>query len=180
MHSLQFWKSWNKFYQAVFGILSLLVFATIIFFWTSWSESPAPVITYDHYQQVQRIEVPSHSFHIGLTNLIVPADSYLIFENIFGSKLQPNTWALYVFLGALSISFLILITIVTTLSRYWFLFGMGLVILFLASLRFDGLEVFGLTNQSTTIGVVLLFGGLAFYFHAFRKEATFERRLLIF
>ncbi len=180
MHSLQFWKSWNKFYQAVFGILSLLVFATIIFFWTSWSESPAPVITYDHYQQIQRIEVPSHSFHIGLTNLIVPADSYLIFENIFGSRLQPNTWALYFFLGALSISFLFLITIVTTLSRYWFLFGMGLVILFLASLRFDVLEIFGLTNQSTTIGVVLLFGGLAFYFHGFWKEATFSQRLLIF
>src|SRR5258705_1545984 len=126
MHSLQFWKSWNKFYQAVFWIFSLFILAAIIFFWSSWGLSPAPVITFEHFQQIQRIEVPSHSFQVGLTNLIVPADSYLIFDNIFGSKLQPNTLALYFFLGALTISFLFLITIITTLGRYWFLIGMGL------------------------------------------------------
>ena len=180
MHSLQFWKSWNKFYQTIFAIFSILVFAALIFFWVSWEASPAPVITLEHFQQIQRIEVSSHSFQVGLTNLVVPADSYLIFENIFGSRLQPNTPALYFFLGALTISFLVLITIITTLSRYWFLIGMALVILFLASLRFDALEIFGLTNKSVTIGVVLLLGALAFYFHAFRKEAALGQRLLIF
>jgi tetratricopeptide (TPR) repeat protein len=181
MHSLQFWKSWSKFYQAIFGVFSLFVFAAVIFFWTSWSASPAPVISLEHFQQIQQMEVPSHSFQVGLTNLIVPADSYLIFENIFGSKLQPNSWALYFFLGALTISFLFLITLITTLSRYWFLVGMGLVMLFLASLRFEGLEIFGLTNnKSVSIGMVLLFGGAAFYFYAFRKEAALGQRLLIF
>ena len=180
MFSLQFWKSWNKSYQAIFWILAFFVFASIIFFWTSWSASPAPVITYDHFQQIQRIEVQSHSFQVGLINLAVPADSYLIFENIFGSKLQPNVFALYIFIGALSISFLFFISIISTLSRYWFLIGMGLAMLFLASLRFEALEIFGLTNKTVTIAVVLLFGGLAFYFHAFRKETTFVQRLLIF
>jgi len=180
MFSLQFWKSWNKSYQIIFLIFALFVFASIIFFWTSWSASPAPVITYDHFQQIQRVEVQSHSFQVGLINLVVPADSYLIFENIFGSRLQPNVFALYFFIGALSISFLFFITIISTLSRYWFLVGMGLVMLFLASLRFEALEIFGLTNKTITIVVVLLFGGLAFYFNAFRKEATFIQRLLIF
>jgi len=180
MFSLHFWKSWNKSYQIIFWILALLIFTTIIFFWTSWSASPAPAITYDHFQQIQRIEVQSHSFEVGLINLVVPADSYLIFENIFGSKLQPNIYALYFFIGTLTLSFLFFITIITTFSRFWFLVGMGLLILFLASLRFEALEIFGLANKSITIAAVLLFGGLAFYLNSFRKDTTFIQRLLIF
>jgi tetratricopeptide (TPR) repeat protein len=57
---------------------------------------------------------------------------------------------------------------------------MGLVMLFLASLRFEVLEIFGLTNKVITIALVLLFGGLAFYFNTFRKELKFIHRLLIF
>src|SRR5258708_7691269 len=180
MHSIQFWKSWSAKDRIIFWISTLCVLGSVFFFWTSWLASPAPVITSDHFQQLQRIEVPSHSFSVGLVNLVVPADSYLIFENIFGSKLQPNVLALYIFLGALTFSFLFFITIITTLTRYWFLIGMGLVMLFLASLRMEALEVFGLTNKTITIALILLFGGLAFYFHSFRKEATFILRLLIF
>src|SRR6478736_7299463 len=180
MFSLQFWKSWSKPYQFTFLIFSFLIFAAIIFFWTSWSASPSPVITYDHFQQIQRVEVQSHSFQVGLVNLIVPADSYVIFENIFGSKLQPNVFALYFFIIALTISFLFFISIISTLSRYWFLIGMGLAMLFLASLRFEALVFFGVANKTITIIVVLLFGGLAFYFNSFRKETAFIQRLLIF
>ncbi len=180
MFFLQFWKSWNKTYQLIFLVFSFFVFAAVIFFWTSWASSPVPVITFDHFQQIQRIEVASHSFQVGLVNLTVPADSYLIFENIFGSKLQPNILALYFFISALIISFLFFITIITTLSRYWFLIGMGLAMLFLASLRLEVLEIFGLTNKTITIALILLFGGIAFYLHSFRKEITFAKRLLIF
>lgn len=180
MHALRFWKSWSTIDQAILGIFSLLALAATIFFWTNWLDSPAPVINLEHFQQIQRIEVPSHSFHVGLANLVVPADSYLIFESVLGSRLQPNTLALYFFLGALTISFLFLITIITTLSRYWFLLGMGLVMLFLASLRFEALEIFGLVSKSVTVSAVLLFGGLAFYFHAFRKDSSVIQRLLFF
>ncbi|HEV8515361.1 MAG TPA: hypothetical protein VGQ59_18890 [Cyclobacteriaceae bacterium] len=180
MFSLQFWKSWSKPYQIIFWIFSLFVFASVIFFWISWSASPAPVITYDHFQQIQRVEVQSHSFQVGLINVAVPADSFVIFENIFGSKLQPNAFALYFFITALSISFLFFISIISTLSRYWFLIGMGLAMLFLASLRFEALEILGLANKTITVVVVLLFGGIAFYLNAFRKETTFVQRLLFF
>ncbi len=114
MRSLQFWKSWNTPNRTIFSILSLLIFSAIVFFWWGWSASPAPTVTYDHFQQIQRIEVPSHSFQVGLINLHIPADSYVIFENIFGSKLQPNRLALSIFLGAFAVSFLIFVSIVST------------------------------------------------------------------
>src|SRR5260221_2745291 len=157
MHSIQFWKSWSAKDRIMFWISILCVLGSVFFSWTSWLASPAPVITYDHFQQIQRIEVPSHSFSVGLVNLVVPADSYLIFENIFGSKLQPNVLALYIFLGALTFSFLFFITITTTLTRYWFLIGMGLAMLFLASLRFETMGILGLTSKVITVALVLFF-----------------------
>src|SRR5579859_1139565 len=165
MLALQFWRSWNKSHQIIFWILALAVSSALIFFWLSWLSSPAPVITLDHFQQIQRIDTPSHTFHVGLMNLAVPAGSYLIFENVFGSRLQPNVLASYFFVGGLALSFLFFISIIPALTRYWFLIGMGLIMLFLASLRFESLAVFGFTNKIPTVAMVFLFGGPAFYFH---------------
>jgi hypothetical protein len=180
MSPIRFWKSWRKTDRITFGICSIVVLLSIIFFWQSWLAAPAPVISYNHFQQVQEVESTAHTFQVGLMNLSVPVDSYVIFEYIFGSRLQPNVFAAYLFLVALSISVLFFITIISTLSRLWFLIGMGLAILFLASLRLESLEVFGLTSKTITIALVLLFGGLAYYFHSIRKETTFAWRLFGF
>ncbi len=180
MSSFQFWKSWHKTDQIIFLVCCICIVPAIIFFWQGWLVSPAPVITFEHFQQVQQVEATSHTFKVGLINLAVPADSYVILENIFGSRLQPNVLASYIFLVGLSVSFLFLVTIISSLTRFWFLIGMGLVILFLSSLQLEALEVFGLKNKTIAITLVLLFGGLAYYFHFIKKEATFAQRLVSF
>jgi len=174
------WKSWHKSERIIFRFCSVLILLAIIFYWQSWLASPAPVITYDHFQQVQKVESIIHTFQVGLINIAIPADSYVILENIFGSRLQPNVFAAYIFLTALSISFLLFISIISTFTRFWFLMGMGFVMLFLGSLRLEAIEAFGLTNKTIAVVLVVLFGGLAFYFHSIKKETTFGKRLLSF
>lgn len=180
MLSFQFWKSWRKPDQFIFLILAAFVFGSLIFFWQGWWISPAPVIANDHFQQIQKVQTATHSFQVGLLNLGVPADSYVILENIFGSHLHPNATASYFFLTALMIAFLFFVSIISTFSRFWFLIGMGLVMLFLASLRLEALEVFGFTNKAVVAAAILLFGGLSFYFHAIKKEPGLTQRLLAF
>src|SRR5258706_16313180 len=46
--------------------------------------------------------------------------------------------------------------------------------------KIDSIEVFGLTGKVITIGLILLYGGLAFYFHAVKTEANFLQRILSF
>ncbi len=180
MPSFQFWKSWHKTDQVIFWFCAVFVSLTIIFFWQSWSVSPAPVITYEHFQHVQEVESTTHSFTIGLINVAVPAYSEVIFESIFGSPLQPNALAADLFLTALALSFVFFISIISSLSRFWFLIGMGLVILFLASLRLEAVEVFGLTNKTVAVGLVFLYGGLAYYLNAWKKNTSFIQRILSF
>ncbi|MBS1506192.1 MAG: hypothetical protein JSS79_06065 [Bacteroidetes bacterium] len=180
MLSFQFWKSWRKPDQIIFWILAAFVFVALIFFWQGWWISPAPVIANEHFQQIQKVQTATHSFQVGLLNLGIPADSYVILENIFGSHLHPNAFASYVFLAALMVAFLFFVAIISTFSRFWFLIGMGLVMLFLASLRLEALEVFGFTNKAVVAVAILLFGGLSFYFHSFKKESGLALRLVAF
>lgn len=180
MYSIQFWKHWQRPYQFLFWLLSGCLVIVLVLFWKGYFDYPAPAITLDHYQQLQSLEAPSHSFSVGLINLTVPAESYVILEHIFGSSLRPNVFASYFFLATLVIAFIFFVSIVTDLSRYRFLMAMGVAILFLASLQVDTIEVFGLTNRSITAALIVIYGLLAFYFHALKTEASFLQRLLSF
>ena len=180
MNSILFWKLWPRPYQILFWFLSACLLVVLILFWRGYFSWPAPAITYEHFQQLQTIEVPSHSFSIGLINITVPADSYLIFENILGSSLHADVFASYFFFLTVAIAFIFFLSIATDLSRYRFLISMGIAILILASLQVDSIEVFGLTGKTVTIGLILLYGGLAFYFHAVKTETNFLKRILTF
>ena len=180
MNPFEFLKSWPRDERVIFWLAFGLVLAALGVFWQGWLVYPGPVITLEHFQQVQPVETITHTFSVGLVNLGVPADSSLIIESIFGSRLHPNLWASVVFLVALSGSFLLVLTVISTLSRFWFLIGMGSVMLLLTSLRLDALQVFGLGNKTTTIAVLLLLGGLSYYLHAIRRDLSLGRRLIFF
>ncbi|MGC4020471.1 MAG: hypothetical protein QM734_00260 [Cyclobacteriaceae bacterium] len=180
MYSLQFWKEWPRPYQILFWIFSGLFLISLALFWYGCNQWPAPAITYDHYQQLQSLEVQVHSFNLGLIKLTVTAENNLIFENIFGSALHPSVFGSYFFLSTLVILFIIFMSVLPALSRYRFLMGVGIAALFIASLQVDLLQIFGLTGRIITIVLILLTAALAFYFHSFRIEATFTYRFFAF
>lgn len=180
MLAIQFWKSWVKPYQYFFCILSLLAILSVGFFWYSYLQNPSPLLTWETYQELQTEEIPVRSFQVGLQTIPVNADNFLIYESVSGSQLQPNILASYIFLTALIISIVVILTIITTLSRFWFMIGMGIFCLVIISLRLEALELFGLINKIPSVAIIIIVAALAYYFHAFRKEAGFFLRLLSF
>ena len=180
MYTLQFWKSWNKPYQSFFWLLSLLLILSIGFFWYSYTLSPAPVITWENYQELQTEEITTRSFQVGLQTVPVPADNFMIFETQLGSQLQPNLLASYFFISVLLISLVVILSIITLLKRFWFLIGMGLFCLFIVSLQLEALEIFGLINKMPAGAIILIAAALAYYFHAFKSDASFFIRLISF
>jgi tetratricopeptide (TPR) repeat protein len=180
MHTIQFWKSWNKPYQIFFWFLCTLLILSLVFFWYSYLTNPAPVITWQYFQELQLEEIPIRSFQVGLETIQVKADNLMIYETQSGSPLQPNTASSYIFLSALVITILVLLTICTLLSRFWFMVGMGIFSLFVISLQPEAMMVFGLTNKIPVASMLILIAGLGYYFHAFRNETGFFIRLLSF
>lgn len=180
MHSLQFWKSWHKPHQYFLFVLALMLMLSIWYFWYSYLISPSPVITWEHYQELQTEEIPIRTFPVGLHSIQVKADNFKVFEVLAGSDLQPNLPALQIFLIFFVISIITLIAIITTLSRFWFLIGMGVFSLFAISLQLEALEIFGLTNKLAALGVIVPVVGLAYFFHAFNSSAGFLKRIIFF
>lgn len=180
MHNLQFWKLWNKPHQYFFWFLSFFLVLSIGLFWYSYFRAPAPVLTWKYYQEIQIEEIPLRTFEVGLYTLPVNADNFLVYETQSGSQLQPNVIALYFLLSALMIFSIVLVTIITTLSRFWFIVGMGLFSFFVISLQPEATEIFSLTNKIPAAIIIALYAGLAYYFHSFKNSTGFFIRLLSF
>lgn len=180
MLAIQFWKSWTKPYQYFLWLLSLLVILSVGFFWYSYIQNPSPVLTWQTYQELQAEEIPVRSFQVGIQTVPVSADNFLLYESVSGSALQPNIFAAYSFISILLLSILLLLSIITTLSRFWFMLGMGIFCLVVISLKFEALEIFGLINKAPAAAIIIMVALLAYYFHAFRNSVVFFTRLLSF
>ena len=104
----------------------------------------------------------------------------MILEYFHGSDISPNTTASYIFLFVLVFSAVIILTVITTIEKFWYYVGMGLFILFLVSLRLEVLGIFGLHNQLPVVIVLILFVLPSFYFNRLRTTVSFVIRLFVF
>lgn len=180
MHSLQFWNSWAKTYKQIGLVIGAAFVFSLLFFWYSWYISPNPALDWFSIQEQEITQVPVHSFQQGLLELTVHGDNFLIFGRLLGENLQPNVLAGYIFLGILVTSMVMLLAIVTTLPRFWYLIGMGLFILFITGFRMEIISVFGQPNKLFTILVLIAYCIPSFYFHFFNPTVAFKNRLLLF
>lgn len=180
MQSIQFWKSWAKTYQHIGLIIGGAFVLALLFLWYSWFISPNPVLTWFDVQEQELTRVPVHTFQQGLLELTIHGDNYLIFDRLLGEHLQPNVIAGYVYLFMLVIGMVMLLSIVTTLSRFWYLLGMGLFILFIVGFRMEIISMFGQPNKLFTTGVLILYLLPSFYFQFYKTTISFKNRLFIF
>lgn len=180
MHSLQYWKSWAKVYQRIGLVIVSAFVVSLLFLWVSWFMAPFPVLEWLEIQEQELVQIPVHTFQQGLLELTISGDSYLIFERLLGSTLKPNPLAGYFFLTILTICLVMLLTIVTTLKRFWYLVGMGLFILAIAGFRLEIIQMFGLSNKIFTIAALALYVIPSFYFQFFKPGTSFLIRLFTF
>jgi len=180
MQSLYFWKSWAKEYRLTWLISAGIFAATIIFLWISYFKDVDGVIHWDKLQEQKVVETTVHTFKLGPFELNVPAESYVIFEYFHGSAIQPNTIASYFFLTIMIVGCVMLLSVVTTLEKFWFYVGMALFILFVVSLRLEVIGLFGQFNQIPVVAVLMILIGPAFYINRFAPSTPFLIRLASF
>lgn len=175
-----FWKEWPKNYRTLWFILSGIFIFSLLFLWFNYFQGAHGIIHWETIQEQKIVETTVHNFRVGPFQLNVPGESYVIFEYLQGSGVHHNMLASYIFLAVLIISCMVLLTVITTLPKYWYFLGMGVFILFLVSLRLEVLLIFGQRGYIVPIVGLLLFVSLSFYFKSFRSAASFSARLITF
>jgi hypothetical protein len=180
MQSRWFWNTWiNDFKLLWFILLGIFIFSFLLL-WFDYSHGVENVIHWNKIQEQKVLESVVHSFNVGPFELTVPAENYVILEYFNGSNIQLNQFVLLSFIAVLTLGILVLLTVITTLDRFWYFVGMALFILFVVSLRLDVLNIFGQRNQIPVITVLAFFILTSFYFQSLNKSVGFNARLIVF
>lgn len=180
MQSFWYWKQWRKEYRIIWYALALVLFFSLTFLWYQYFTGTDAVFRWQKFYDQHTVETVSHVFEVGSFEFSVPIESYSTFEYFNGTDLIPNTFAMHAFVVVLVLSAILLLTVMTTFSRFWYFVGTGLFILFIVSLRLDILQLFGLPGQWVTIITLSLYVLLSFYFNTFYTAASFTLRLISF
>jgi Flp pilus assembly protein TadD len=162
-----------------FGVIGVFAFS-FIFLWFSYFQGADGVIHWEKIQEQKVLESTIHTFNVGPFELSVPAENYVIIEYFNGSALSINEWSSLIFVAVLVFSSVVLLTVITTLERFWYFAGMGLFILFVVSLRLEVVAIFAQRNQIPAMGIMSVFVILSYYFNAIRPSVSFRNRFLLF
>lgn len=175
--TLSFWKTWPKAEQFFLALLGLFFLSSILLFWNAYFQNPAPAITWEHYEEIQNEEVTQRAISVGLFEIPVKVDNFFVFETQLGSPLEISTTHHYIYLALYTIGICVLLTIVTTLKRFWFLAGMTVFSVFTVSLNLETLAIMGLTNKYPTFVFLFTCIALCYYLHAIGIHLSFLKRL---
>ncbi len=180
MHSFQFWKSWPIVYRRLLGLLAFLFITCLGLTILSLVQSPAPVFTWQQFQELRPQEIPIYSFNVGGFDLTVSGDNYIIFERWLGSPLLPNLRALDIYLFFFISSLVMLFALITVLPRFWFFVAGGLALFMISSFQLEALSIFGFQNKIPTGVIMVVLLGIAAYYQYFNSLASLLHRSLIF
>lgn len=180
MLDLIFWKNWLREYRLTLYVAGAIFILSVLFMWVSCIRGEDAVISWQNLQEQKIVETEVHRFRLGPFELSVPGESFIIFEYFNGSDPVPNNAASYIFLAVFMVATTLLVAVITTFERFWFYVAIALFMLLVSSLKLEVLQIFGQRNIIPTVVVLILYGGLAFYFQSFRSETRFVYRWLSF
>lgn len=176
----QFWKAWLPEYRFTWYTMAVVFGLSIVFYAYSYYRGHDGILHWEKIQEQKVIESTVDRFSVGPFELSVPGDNYIILEYFNGSNIEPNMVATNLFLVLLAIGAVVVLTVITTLDRFWFILGMVLFILFVASLRLRVLEIFGQLNQAPLIVTLVVYGGIAVFYNMIRPGIRLIARLFVF
>lgn len=176
----QFWKGWVTEYRRLWYLVAGVLLASIAFLWFHRYDGASGVIQWIRLQEQKMIDSVIHTFTLGPFKLTIPAESYVILEYFHGSNIVPNAVATYLFLFCLAFGSAVLLSAISTLSRYWYFIGLAFFVMFMFSLRFEVLGVFNVYSRVVDAVIVGSFMLVSYYFNRIRPSTSFATRLASF
>jgi len=170
MKEFFFWKVWSRS-ERLAAVASLAVlFLSIVFFAFKIIDPLSNVIRWDVLSELSSINTVVDVLGIDQWQYGISVPSQLVSEQFMASTMETDFLSIRLFWIFSILGLSLVLATITTLSRFWYLAGMIIFILLVASARPETLGVLGDGNRTLFIVIVILIGGLSYYFHAFRPD----------
>ncbi|KAA6439646.1 hypothetical protein FEM33_11420 [Dyadobacter flavalbus] len=151
------------------GTFAVLLLA-LLFFITKSIDPLANVIRWNVLSELSEIPSVVDVFQLGQWKYGVAVPSHLVTESFIASVMETDFLVVQLFWVFALIGLSLVLASLTTMPRFWYLAGMIIFILLLSFSQLEILNVFGEGNRSMFLLAVVLYGGLSYYFHAFRPD----------
>ena len=179
MEGIAFWKNWTPEFRRLFLLLAACYTLAVLFFGTHFIVYPDPSIKWVATGQDEVIAIPVHQIKSGPYTIELKADSFIRWEAFTGSGFNYERMPWYVFFSMSILAMVVLMTLHSMLTRFWFFSGSGLLIFIITALRTDALFP-SLPWPSMTVVLIILWviPGILFQFRY--ASIQFRQRLLIY
>jgi hypothetical protein len=179
MNRLFFWNEWKKTYKYLYLFLFAILFIALLLYSLLFVSGINFLIDWDYISQFDTVRTTIDQFTDHLINYSINTTSYISKERFFGTDIQihPEFGGWYLLFVITGIC--ICLTIITRLELVWFAIGMGFFIFFTVLLNTEMLGIWGETRKLAIV-MIILYGGIGFYFQAYDEKFNFFQRLLAF
>lgn len=177
MNDLLFWKVWSPSERRMaVGAFLILILGLAFLVWQC-IDPLGNVVRWNVVSELLETTAVVDVLQLGPWQYGISTPMHLVTESFMSSVMEVNAVTIYLFwIGAL-IGLSFVLAALTTLSRFWYLAGTILFILFLAFARLETLRVFGAESRLLFLLATALYGGVSYYFHAFRPDLGIGSRV---
>ncbi|GAA4411283.1 hypothetical protein GCM10023187_36890 [Nibrella viscosa] len=180
MTSLFFWNSWNRSYRIIYLLSAGLFLLSLLVFLVAWWRGLANVVHWDILSELIELPAPLHAFTDGMLDYAAEGKAYAVSEQFVASAMQVHPWMATVLMLGMGAAFALIMSSISQLSRIYYLVAMTFFIGALSMFRWEMMGMPSFNGRSLFIGLAFIFGLTSYYFHAFRPDISFPRRLTIF
>ncbi len=178
LNKLSFWKNFSQSEKNLYFPLFIILIISLLSFIYNAFVGLENVVHWDILSELNEVSVTLDQFKVGNETLMIPAKAYTTTAQFMASTMQVNHAGAWIFLGFFFIGFCLILASISALSRYYFLGSMGVVIFLLTGFKWELL--FNLSGNYITVIILFTFGGLNYYFHAFRPDIQIFIRFIAF
>jgi hypothetical protein len=177
MNDLLFWKVWSSSERRMaVGAFFVLILALVFLVWQC-IDPLGNVVRWNVVSELSETTAVVDVLQLGQWQYGISTPTHLVTESFMSSVMEVNALTVCLFwIGAL-IGLSFVLAALTTMSRFWYLAGTILFIMFLAFARLETLRVFGAENRLLFLIATMLYGGVSYYFHAFRPDLGIGTRI---
>jgi Flp pilus assembly protein TadD len=177
MNDLLFWKVWSPSERRM-AVAALLVLVLGIAFLVWQCIDPlGNVVRWNVVSELSETTAVVDVLQLGQWQYGISTPAHLVTERFMSSVMEVNALTVYIFWAGALLGLSLILAALTTMSRFWYLAGTILFIMFLAFARLETLRVFGAENRLLFLIATISYGGISYYFHAFRTDLGISTRI---
>ncbi|SKC19330.1 tetratricopeptide repeat protein [Dyadobacter psychrophilus] len=178
MKEFFFWKVWSPSERRMTVAAFLVLILALILLAVKSIDPLGNVIRWNVISELSETTAVVDVLQLGEWQYGVSTPTHLVTESFMASVMETDFLSVTLFLIFSLSGLTIILAALTTMSRFWYLAGTIIFIVFLAFSRLEMLGAFGDVNRALFLLTVILYAGVTYYFHAFRPDIGIARRIL--